>query len=109
MHNWLFWRLFSVQFTKISRILGIFSEPEIFIFPELDKNIPAVSSCLFLLMRINRSEILERLPRSSDHGRHESTHAAARGQIPSSQVYPSPSHVKSKEFQLLSQTCFSLE
>jgi hypothetical protein len=44
---------------KDQQVLGVFSEPEIFIFPESDKNIPAASSGLFLLSRINCSEIFK--------------------------------------------------
>jgi hypothetical protein len=42
---------------KDQQVFGVFSELEIFIFPESDKNIPAASSGLFLLSRINCSEI----------------------------------------------------
>jgi len=49
--------IFSSIF-KDQQVVGVFSEPEIFIFPELDKNIPAASSGLFLLSRINCSEIM---------------------------------------------------
>ena len=50
--------IFSSIF-KDQQVVGVFLQPEIFIFPESDKNIPSASSGLFLLNRINCSEIIQ--------------------------------------------------
>ncbi|MDO9583647.1 MAG: hypothetical protein Q7J24_11135, partial [Desulfomicrobium sp.] len=44
---------------KDQQVLGVFSEHEIFIFPDSYENIPATSSGMFLLSRINCSEIIK--------------------------------------------------
>ena len=48
--------IFSSIF-KDQQVLGVFSEHEIFIFPDSYENIPATSSGIFLLSRINCSKI----------------------------------------------------
>lgn len=48
--------IFSSIF-KDQQVLGVFPGSEIFIFPDSDENIPSADSGMFLLSRINCSEI----------------------------------------------------